>query len=121
MAKSYDASLGTNRDWVRFLIGDNVATMALADEEIDAIIADETSAGDALKFFAAASAVEAMYALHKAGRKGVVDRQISKLRLRFGEDVSAANAVAKAAADFRVKGAFRQSKAVPKAYSLRML
>ena len=121
MAKTYDASLGTNRDWVRFLVGDSVDTMALADEEIDGIIADQTSAGDAVKFFAAADAIEAMYALHKAGRKGVVDRQISKLRLRFGEDVSAANAVAKTAADFRRKGSFRQSKSVPKAYSFRML
>lgn len=121
MATTYDASMGTNKDWVRLLIGDNGSTMTLADEEIDGIIDEQTATGDATKYFAAADAINILYGLHKAGRRGVVDRQISKLRLRFGEDVSAANAVAKAAADFRRKGAFLQAKSASNAYSFRML
>lgn len=121
MATTYDASLGTDKDWVRILIGDNGTTMTLTDAEIDGIVAEQTSTGQALKYFAAADALFVLYGIFKTKRGGVVDRQISKLRLRFGEDVSAANAVTRASSDLRIRGAYLQKKTAGKPYSLRLV
>ena len=121
MATTYDASLGSDKDWVRFLIGDRTAPMTLTDEEIDGIVDEQTSTGQALKYFAAADALTFLYGIFRTGRKGVVDRQISKLRLRYGEDVSAINAVNRQAGEFRRKGVFLDYKATSRPYTLKML
>ncbi len=119
MATTYDASLGSNKDWVRLLIGDNATPMVLTDEEIDGIIGEQTSTGKATKYFAAADALLIFYGTQKSGRRGVVDRQMGKLRLRFGEDVSAENAINKAAAELRTKGTFYLARANRKSMVLR--
>ncbi len=121
MATTYDASLGTNKDWVRLFIGDNSAPMVLTDEEIDGIVAEQTSTGKATKYFAAADALLVLYSIHKAGRKGVVDRQMGKLRLRFGEDISAENAFNKAAEKLRTKGTFYLARAGKNSMVLKSL
>ncbi len=119
MATTYDPSLGANKDWVRLFIGDTVAPMVLTDEEIDGIIGEQTSTGKALKYFASADALLIFYGTQKAGRRGVVDRQMGKLRLRFGEDVSAENAINKAASELRTKGTFYLARAGKNSMVLR--
>ena len=43
MSFNYSADLSTNRDWVRFLIGDTVESKArLQDAEIDALLVEES-------------------------------------------------------------------------------
>ena len=58
MSATYSASLSTDLDWVRFLIADtNVVTPQFQDEEILAVIAEESggvAAAAALKYVAAA-------------------------------------------------------------------
>ncbi len=121
MATTYDASLGTNKDWVRLFIGDNSAPMVLTDEEIDGIVAEQTSTGKATKYFAAADALTILYGIFKADRKGVVDRQMGKLRLRFGEDISAENAFNKAAGQLRTKGSFYLARATKNTFVLKAI
>lgn len=54
MAATYDVTLATDRDWVRFLINDRVTAKAvLQDEEIDALLVEEGN-----KYLAAARAGE---------------------------------------------------------------
>ena len=121
MATTFDTTLGTNKDWVRSLIGDNAAPMVLTDEEIDAIVAEQTSTGKAVKYFDAADALLTLYGIFKAGRRGVVDRQIGKLRLRFGEDISTENALHQQASEFRAKGSFYMARAAGNSFVFKAL
>lgn len=107
MSATYDPSLPTDRDHVRFLIGDtNVASPQLEDEEIDAVIDEETATGEALKYFAAASALAALHARWTAQGSGVVDRQVGALRIRRAADSTSANAAVMARiSDLRARGA----------------
>ncbi len=70
MAATYDASLASERDWVRFFIGDrDVTKAALQDEEIVAVIAEERTragAGDHVKYLAAARCVRCSWRRRRA-------------------------------------------------------
>lgn len=121
MAKTYDPSHGTDRDFVRFLIGDTGTNMALTDEEIESIVERQTATGTARPYFAAAEAVVYLFAQMKSTRRGVVDKQISKLRLRYSEDVSAEGAVAKRAAELRTMGVKVQTRNQGTSYSFKIV
>jgi hypothetical protein len=122
MTQRYSEVLTTDRDWVRFLIGDHGATMYLEDEEIDATLAAQTSVSPASRYFAAAEILPALYGLWSAEGKGVVERQISKLRIRRSEGSSEMSAILRHAESLRKRGAFLQSNAATsKPYAFRMV
>lgn len=102
---SYDPTLGTDRDWVRFLIGDRVVVpetaAKLTNEEIDAVVADEAN-----KFLAAARCLEALYAQWKAQGADVVEKQVGDLRIRRSDNQSAESAVAALISSLRQRGAW---------------
>jgi len=81
MAATYDPTLATDKDWVRFLSGDRDITKAfLQDEEILALLLEEGN-----KYLAAAQACEEYIA--KTG--GLVTKKVGELQLHWTDNSSA--------------------------------
>lgn len=75
---AYDPLLPTDRDWVRFWIGDTDAVSPiLRDAELDAILTAE--GGN--KYLAAYAAGMAIY----MRKGGLVEKQVGDLRLKYSE------------------------------------
>lgn len=111
MTATYDSSLPTNKDHVRFLIGDITPSTdaLLSDEEISAVLTEETAngiSGQALKYFAAARCLSALYTLWSSKGKGIVEKQVSRLRVKRGIDASAAQSLEARISELRKRGAF---------------
>ena len=105
---SYDSTLPSNRDWVRFLIQDTDTTAHLiTDDEIDAVLADQIATGEATKYYAAADCLSVLLAKWMGAGRGVVEKMVSKLRIEYGADTSATEALQAQIADFRRRGADR--------------
>lgn len=84
MAATYDPTLATDRDWVRFLIGDRgPTTFRLTDEEIDAVLAEEAN-----KYMAAYRCAVAIYS--GASGAGLIRKAVDDLRLEFSDDADGA-------------------------------
>lgn len=82
MSATYDASLPTDKDWVRFLVGDRtVSSAVLQDEEIAALLVEEKN-----KYLAAARAGETIL----ARTQGVVSKQVDDLSISFGDSAESA-------------------------------
>ena len=78
MAATYDPALGSDRDWVRFLIGDrDVTHPILQDENIDAILVEKSN-----KYCAAVIAAQAIV----AQSKGLVEKAVDDLKLRWSDN-----------------------------------
>jgi hypothetical protein len=81
---SYDHTLGTDRDWVRFLIGDHpkdLTKAVLQDEEINALLSEEQN-----KYYAAAMAGDIVVA--RLG--GAVSKQVGELGITYGDSPESA-------------------------------
>ena len=94
MATTYDPTLPTDRDWVRFLIGDRSTTFSLQDEEIAAVLVEESN-----KYYAAARCASVIQGLGG----GAVRKRVGSLMLEFSD--SADNAYQRLIDDLRRKGA----------------
>lgn len=117
MAATYDTSLPADRDHVRFLIGDTDTSAALfQDAELDAVLEEETATGKALKYFAAARALGILQARWASAGKGVVEKQVSKLRIKRGVDQSSAEALDKRICELRERGAYLLTAAGTKVF-----
>lgn len=107
MTATYNSTLPTNKDHVRFLIGDVDTTKPkLSDEEILAVIEEESATGKSLKYFAAASCLSVLMTKWASTGEGEIEREIDDLRVRRGIDQSAAQAIRDRVMDLRKKGAF---------------
>lgn len=85
MSASYDPLVPTDKDWVRLLCGDvDTSSAELQDEEINAILAEETASGKALKYFAAASALSYLQSKWAGKGKGLITKTVSKLSRTWG-------------------------------------
>ncbi len=105
MSFSYDPSLGTDKDWIRFRLNDTVeASAKLQDEEIEAINAEEAN-----KHIAAADCLEALMVRWMSAGEGVMEKQVSKLRIKFGSETSAADALQNRIDELRKRGRFLQT------------
>lgn len=80
MTATYDVNLATDKDWVRFKIGDSVVdpeTRAkLQDEEIEAVLAEESN-----KWLAAARLAESIL----AKRQGATSKSVGDLSISYGD------------------------------------
>lgn len=95
MTFSYDPTLPTDRDWVRFIIGDRVVeTASLDDGEIDAVLAQEAN-----KYLAAARCGRIILA---RGRGGVTSKSVDGLSLSY--DSSPEGAYGKHLTEIHQKG-----------------
>ena len=84
MIATFDPALATTRDWVRLEIGDHVvASAALEDESIDAIVAEEAN-----KYLAAARCAEILVARWESKRAGRTEKQVDNLRIRWNDGAS---------------------------------
>lgn len=83
MAATYDSSLGSDRDWVRFLTGDRGPTFKFTDEELDAVLTDTPG-----KYCAAAAVLESMRTGWVSG--GVKSKSVEGLSITFNspEDIT---------------------------------
>ena len=77
MTATYDPSLPTDKDWVRFFVGDMTATMTLSDEEILALLAEPEYPN---KWLAAAAAGRRI----QAKGKGALSKSVAELSLSRG-------------------------------------
>lgn len=101
MSATYDSSLPTDKDYVRFLVRDTVpATAQLQDEEIAALLTEEGN-----KYLAAAAALESLLTGWSSAGRGVIEKAVGKLRIRRGLDESADGAIRRYIDQLRTKGA----------------
>lgn len=78
MAWEYDASLSTDKDYVRFLIGDTDDRRKLVeDETIEAVLENEPN-----KFMTAAAVIESLFRGLTAGGS-IEDRKVGETRTRY--------------------------------------
>lgn len=86
MAKTFDENLGSDRDWVRFLIGDSVvASMNLDDETIDAVLAETSIYPN--RYCAAAECARSILGLGK----DVIKKKVDGLEIeKAGDDPESA-------------------------------
>lgn len=107
MAATYDPTLPTDADHVRFLVGDTDTTDALfQDEEIAAVLAEETASGAALKWYAAASLLSILWARWSAAGHGITEKQVGRLRIQYGSQGSVLGSLADRISFLRQRGAF---------------
>ena len=75
MSATYNTSLPTDRDWVRFTVGDRDVTRALLqDEEIDAILSQKAN-----RWLAAADCAQMILAQNR----GMIEKQVETLKLQW--------------------------------------
>lgn len=78
MSFSYDPALATDRDWVRFLLGDTTDTSAkLTNEEISAVLREEKN-----KYLAAARCGHLF--LERGGAGKVLSKSVDGLSVSYG-------------------------------------
>ena len=78
MGWKFDASLSTDKDWVRFLIGDtNTRRQYVQDETIIAVLGTEANI-----YMAAARIAESLYRQLTAGG-ALEDRKVGETRIRY--------------------------------------
>lgn len=77
---AYDDSLPTDKDWVRFLIGDTASDEKLADGEINAVIVENSGN----KYCAAAEALSTLLVKYGAAGEGVLRKTVDELSVEYG-------------------------------------
>lgn len=109
MAVTYDPTLATDRDWVRFLTADTDTTSALiSDEEIDAVLSAESAASPANRYFAAATILgfaQSRAFSASAQHNGLSSKRVGSLSMAWGTDASSAQGWAAKIASLRAEGA----------------
>ncbi len=95
MPVTYDPTLSTDRDWVRFLTRDTSLTAAaLQDEEIDAMLLEESvSVPAALKYVTAARVLGLLVSQWASVSQGLKSKTIGRLKLEWGGDGEAYQAL----------------------------
>ena len=90
---TYDETHPVDRDWVRFLVGDTDITPAgtppvqpaeLSDEQIQAVIDEQTALGDAIKYYASADCLSALVTMWMSAGKGREEEQVKHVKIKYG-------------------------------------
>lgn len=114
MPSTYDDSLPTSKDHVRFLIGDVTSPFEMSDEGIATILADTGITGNdqAMRHIAAADCLGALRAKWLGSGRGVIERQIGRLRIDRGETLTSTRALDTRIQWLRERGAWFLNKSV---------
>lgn len=121
MPATYTASLPTDRDFVRFLVGDVVVASAmLQDEEIDAVLDAEGWPSPAVRYFAAARCLSTLHTRWMSAGRGKSSKKVSRLQIVYG---TGAGINIDAAIQERIKELRREGARLlsPQPYALRCL
>lgn len=103
---TYDPTLPTDKDHVRFLIGDTDTDDAkLADAEILATLAEEIATGEALKYYGAASCLSVLRTRWASAGEGVLEKEVDDIRVKRGRDQTAEAAIEARMTELRTTGA----------------
>lgn len=112
MTATYNPSLPLDRDHVRFLTGDSVTSAAqLSDEEIDAVLSEQTATGEAKKYYAAAQCLEILLLRWASKGKGVSSKSVSRLSISWGVAGTSTSIVQERIRELRKRGAWILSSA----------
>lgn len=107
MAATYDETLATGKDWVRFLIRDtDTANAQLSDEEITALLGVQTATGEAAYYFAAAEALCILKTAYASAGAGRTSKSVEHLEITWGMDSGVLEALEYAIRSLRRRGAF---------------
>jgi len=107
VSATYDPTLATDRDWVRFLTGDtNVASPLLSNEEIDGLLLVQTATGEAARYFAAAEALSVISIRYATVGQGLVSKSVEHLELEWGTDTGNLEAINYRISCLKKRGAF---------------
>ena len=102
MSFNYSADLSTNRDWVRFLIGDTVESKArLQDAEIDALLVEESEN----KYLAAARALELVLSQWILKGEGISSKSVDGLSISYSQAGGGETALRARIKELRERGA----------------
>lgn len=108
MSQTYDPTLATDRDHVRFLIGDTSwffttpeGTAKFSDEEIDATLTEQTSGGTGRKYCAAARLLSILQIRLASAGEGLLKKTVSELSREWGIDGNAAQVLETRIGDLR--------------------
>lgn len=110
MSFSYDSTLSSNVDIVRFLIGDTAEPALFTDEELSALLGLQTATGAALPYFAAAEALSTLSGRYANAGKGTIQKTVSKLTKIWGVNEDANDALQSRISWLRQRGAFLLSQ-----------
>ena len=102
MSATYDASLPTDGDYIRFLVPDTDVTPAtdasFSDEEIAAVIAEQQAkgrTGRSTKYFATAQLLGILRSKYATLGAGVREKKVDELSVEYGQHDSADQALEK--------------------------
>lgn len=119
MTTTYDPTLATDLDHVRFLIGDTDTTSAIfQDEEISAVLGFQTAPSAAIPYFAAADILSQLSGKYSVAGEGRIQKTVSKLTLIWGVNEDANSALQSRISALRKKGAQLASK---RPFALRVM
>lgn len=104
MSTTYNPALPSDRDYVRFLCGDTSAPFQLQDEEIDAILQQETATSPSIRYFAAARVLGLLLTRWQSSGRGVTHKQVGRLGISKGGDSAADKALTDRIRDLRIRG-----------------
>lgn len=112
MSATYDPTLPTGRDWVRFLSRDTDVpdNAELSDEEIDALLAMQTATEPAAYYYAAAEALALIVTTYAKVGKGLLSKSVEHLELTWGSGEGVIAALEQQIAGLRKRGAFLLSR-----------
>ncbi len=113
MSATYDPTLPTDIDYVRFLVPDTDVTPTtdakFSDEEIAATIAEEQSrgrTGGSTKYFVTAVLLGILLSKFAARGEGIRRKEVDELELEFGPRDSAERALQRRIVDLERRGKF---------------
>ncbi len=110
MSATYERTLLTDLDWVRFLVGDtNISSALLQDEEIDAIISEEVAfgiTGQALKYYAAARCLSSLLSRWSSAGQGITRKTVDDLSIWWQSDGSGSKSIEARIQELRERGSY---------------
>lgn len=119
MTATYDPTLASDLDYVRFLVGDSDMTdPAFQDEEIAAVLGFQTVNGAALPYLTAADLLSMLAGKYSQAGQGKIQKTVSKLTLIWGINEDANTALQSRISWLRMRGAQLCSK---RPFSLRIM
>lgn len=91
-------------DWVRFTIQDTIAPEIFTDLEINSVLGEQTAIDPAKKYFAAADLLGVLFTKWGSSGSGLTDKQVSRLKLTYGVDQYAKEAIKRQQDQLRSRG-----------------